>query len=254
MLNILKEFLSHQVWTGVAGIITVLAFLLSVYPIADHQGVRTPEQIVHQDFRSGMAAPPDSNARIAAMEQALGAWQAERSPASAKGIADAYDALTAVDRSGFTPVQGALFQRLQAAYRIVNKTVGGPWVGARDQVPIFVAVSGEGGASTAATFTEKLQSNGFRVVASRDEAELIVELTCSLRRLGPAPLSDHLQSGVAEVVLNAHWAYDGSTFIQASHRGSGGGSTPQIAASDAYSDAANQLFRDFLAKMPPRES
>lgn len=252
VLRLWRDFLRDPVWTGVAGVISILMLLLALYPRSDHE-VKEADGPFKPPSGSAATALVNDSLRIPEIEQAAAAWQAKRDGASAQRAIAAYEAAKTIDRAGFTPVQSEAFQRLEAAYRIVTKKAGGPWGGGRDQVPIHVTVTGAGADPAAVVFTQKLRANGFRVVDSRDAAELIADLTGSLRRLGPAPFGDNLQSGVAEVALHAHWAYDDADFLETRHRGSGAGSAAEIAATDAYRNAADLVFADFLASVPPAE-
>lgn len=229
---------------------TRLAGLRLGLPELDKTGLTPAQERAVAIGDSAVTALRASDRRIAEGARVLADWNAApNKQAVTQRVIDAYAAVTPLDRERLDHAQAETFARLESAWRIVTKKDGGAWAGARDQVPVFVEVSGSAADAAAQNFREQLRANGFRVAGSRDEAALLLDLAGDLTHLGRAPFGENLHSARVKLALNARWAYDGSSFTQARGDGNGVSSSEQNAQRDAFAKAAQVLFNRFLEQV-----
>ena len=197
------------------------------------------------------ASLAESDRRIGKMRTVATSWQRNPGPRLENAVFGAHDAITEYDQGRFDPEARRDFELVRNARNILEAMRTGLTSSTRDAAPIFVAPAGS--EPRAALAVSKLRTvlvrEGYRVVDSREESALTLELSWGGEdRRNLSIGSSQVETAVVTLSLVGGWTYRDEAFLRETVQGEGRAFSAAEVTEKAIDDAVTLLVAALNAR------
>ena len=197
------------------------------------------------------ASLAESDRRIGKMRTVATSWQRNPGPGLENSVFGAHDAITEYDQGRFDPEARRDFELVRNARNILEAMRTGLTSSTRDAAPIFVAPAGS--EPRAALAVSKLRTalvrEGYRVVDSREESALTLELSWGGEdRRNLSIGSSQVETAVVTLSLVGGWTYRDEAFLRETVQGEGRAFSAAEVTEKAIDDAVTLLVAALNAR------
>lgn len=197
------------------------------------------------------ASLAESDRRIANMRAVADSWQRNPGPKLENEVMNAHDSITEYDQARFDPEASRDFDLVREARNILEAMHTGLKSSTRDAAPVFVAPAGS--EPRAALAVSKLRTvlvrEGYRVVDSREESALTLELSWGgedRRHLSIG--SSQVETSVVTLSLVGGWTYRDEAFLRETVQGEGRAFSAAEVTEKAIDNAVTRLVAALNAR------
>ena len=201
------------------------------------------------DLATAMLA--ESDQRIASIRAVADSWRRNPGPKLENEVLDAHDSITDYDRARFEPEACRDFELVREARNILEAMHTGLNSSTRDSAPVFVAAAGaEPRASLAVSkLRTVLVGEGYRVVDSREESALTLELSWGGEdRRNLSIGSSQVETSVVTLSVVGGWTYRDEAFLRETVQGQGRAFSAAEVTEKAIDDAVSRLVTALNAR------
>ena len=185
------------------------------------------------------------------MRSIADSWRRNPGPKLEDEVSDAHDSITDYDRARFDPEAIHDFDLVREARSILDAMHTGLDSSTRDSVPVFVAAAGTEprAALAAGKLRTMLVGEGYRVVDSREESALTLELSWGGEdRRNMSIGSSQVETSVVTLSLVGGWTYRDMAFLRETAQGRGRAFSATEVTEKAIDDAVSLLVAALNAR------
>ena len=193
----------------------------------------------------------ESDRRIADMRATADSWHRNPGPKLENEVLDAHDSITDYDRTRFDPEAHRDFDRVREARNILEAMHTGLNSSTRDSAPVFVASAGAEPRTALALSRMRtvLVGEGYRVVDSREESALTLELSWGGEDRRTLSIgSSEVETSVVTLSLVGGWTHGDEAFLRETVQGQGRAFSAGEVTEKAIDDAISRLVKALNAR------
>lgn len=190
-----------------------------------------------------------SNRRLRALVDAAGAWSRNPDPTLGRTIEEAFRAVdNPFDAARLDGEYRKAHEVVAGAHAVIKANETGLTATNRGAVPIHVA--GDSPAPALELLRSRLQAGGYKVVDTREEAAMAVDLSMSSPQAGTFQQgSVLLQTVKTSFDIDVRWMFDDKPFVSGASRGGGASRSREEALEKAISQGVEAAFEVFDAQV-----